>query len=172
MKILKNILKNNWRKIKRMIINPEVKIGDKIILIKSNNGYDHRWPDTLLKVIMIHNNNRYGNRNYFTCKSMDNTIFGNICIYQNGPKDDYIIADRKAQSEFLLKMIDNKKKSIIEYKKNIDVEIKKLEEENKRITEYESDEHYTASKIKELMESKDVNNMAEILKTLKTSNYL
>jgi len=137
--------------------NPEVRKGDKIILKKSINGYN-QFEGYVLDVISPNNPNRQS----ITAKCSNNEITGTVVIYTNSNVGDvYVMADRKQQANYLKEKNEELKK-----------QVKENTEEIRRLDEFESEEEYVAFKIDLLMKTKGVKAKAQILKELKSSNFL
>jgi hypothetical protein len=131
-----------------------LKKGDKVLLKHSNNGmmmYDGQIVTVLFQ-------NHPGN--YVVLPKTGNQF--NIFSVGN-PNDDFVIADVKERIKYYKENLANLAKE----KKEIEEEIEKLEK-------YPTEEDWVAHKLNLIFEAKDKGEkaIAEVLKTLKASNYL
>jgi len=134
----------------KMKKNPEVKKGDKIILIKGNNS-NSKYVGKVLDV-------KKGGRviNAF-CKELNLSCD----VFNDKPTDVYRLCDREEQATFLDTEI-----------KRLRIEIKEIEVEAKRLRMFKSDEAEVANKIHKLVKAKGEKDILAILKELKKSDYL
>ena len=134
----------------KMKKNPEVKKGDKIILIKGNNS-NGKYVGKVLDV-------KKGGRviNAF-CKELNLSCD----VFNDKPTDVYRLCDREEQATFLDTEI-----------KRLRIEIKEIEVEAKRLRMFKSDEAEVANKIHKLVKAKGEKDILAILKELKKSDYL
>lgn len=132
------------------------KIGEKIFLIKSNNGAKHH-EGKIVEVTAVNTNH------YYCVKTLDSP-HASFNIYLKGPADEFCEPER----ETIAKHLEEKNKEYEEL-------IKHNEEEITRLRKYASEEEYLASKLKELIDASknnDVATMAEVLKFMKKQDYL
>lgn len=122
------------------------KIGDKVFVIKNNNGASI-MDGTIVEVTLV-------TGNYITVKNEKSQSF-NLFHGSSGCKSD----------EFHLATFEVKKKYLED-------KIKKLQEELDFLIKYPTDELYLAHKLKVLFDAKDEKSMAEALTLMKKSNYL
>jgi len=137
--------------------NENYKKGDKLLVKNWSNFNGH--DGSLVEIVSV-------NANYFNVKSIEGKFSGNCAVYRNtrnsGVKDSYCLADRASRVTHNNNIIGTKKR-----------EIKALEKENLVLMKYKDDEEEMAAKLKELFAQKSsVKGMAEILRTLKKSDYL
>jgi len=131
------------------------KIGDKIILKKSNNSLSC-WEGHALEVVQV-----YGE--HLSCKNL-NIGGGTANVYygDGGRIDEFVMADRKNQ---ILSLEEN----LIELRERC----LSIERELKDLKKFPTEEDAVAHKINEIIKSKgNTAGIAAILKELKTSNYL
>lgn len=126
------------------------KIGDKIILKKSNND-GKTFENKILTIV-----GRLSN--YYSCKCKDGQ---SVNVFLSGPADDFCLADRKEHAKYLREQIDMKRK-----------EINSLLKEAEELERFETEEDALADKLIKLINAKDVNAVAKILKEMKRSDYL
>jgi hypothetical protein len=148
-------------------INPSVKAGDKIILLKHRNGYQ-QYEGTVGTVV---GNRIRASKHNFTAQFIDPNTGNKISlpIYYTAPTDEFCMASREAQAKA--------KKEKLE---NLEKEIETLKEEIEFLEKYESEEEYTAAKLSELMEAHGATDdpaeklklMTEMLKKMKSTSLL
>ena len=139
------------------------KVGDEIILKKSYHGLQPYEG----QIFIVHHVYASGNpRINVRAKNVD--LLGQN-IYSIYSDDTWVLADRNAQKEVIIKNIADKKKDLA-----------KLEEELEFLEKYPDEESFVADKLNNILETYDkvkskekrVKAMAEILKTLKESHML
>ena len=133
--------------------NPELEIGQKILLLKSNNG-SAPHEGNICDVESVSKDRRTAG----VRSSKTNALF---TIYQTGPGDEWIIVDRKKQAKYLRE----KAEELIK-------EADKLNKEADALDKYESDEQEAAHKISLLLRNPSPKNIEKVLKQMKKSNYL
>lgn len=132
----------------------KLKIGDKIILKKSNSGASE-WNGKQMEVTAFYSG-------YIQARSLDgfpNT--GNMCIY---PKDEFCLSSRKEQAKYVKEKIDSLK-----------LEIENLKNEYNMLTKFETDEDEVAYKLDQIMKASKTGGakkIAELLRLMKKSDYL
>jgi|ERR1700751_2337104 len=141
--------------------NPEVKKGDKIILINSTQGLSS-LNGKILEVAAITNkvNNQFSVKNIDTNQSMG-TVYG---LY-----DEFVLADRKARIEYNKSKIESLKK-----------EIEDLKADNEHLEKYETEEDFVADKLESILTAHSYNKsktsrvsaIKDVLSTLKKSSLL
>lgn len=140
--------------------NPNVKIGDKVILTKARNGQTCSKGE-VLEVIR-----ERGATNSIVVKSKTGNQYS---LFYNSPADQFELADRDAQ-------IRNLKEEIKEMK----VSLKERETELAFMEKYETKEDYVAEKLDKILtahaenktSSKRTSAIAEILKQLKQTDLI
>jgi len=128
--------------------------GDKIILLKSNNGLQN-YEGNIFEIT--------SRNNQYYCVKQDD-IRGSWSIYFRSPADEFCLADRKAQAKYLRGKIAEMEKEIVSMKIEAD-----------RLENFESEEAYVAYKIETIFKAHKkggVKAITEVLKTLKESHML
>lgn len=142
------------------MVNPDVKKGDQIILKKSRNGL-YNLEGQVLEVRSVASNKQsmsVGVIKDGKCLSTG-TVY---CDRNGGPADDFCLASRKDQARWLRGNIEELKDKL-----------KKLEAEADYLEKYDTDEEAVAAKLVDLFSKKDdPKAMAEILRTLKKTDYI
>lgn len=129
-----------------------LKIGDKIILRKSNNS--QQWAEG--KILSIQSVlDKSGN---YSCKTEDGRTLN---VYSTNPADDFCLADRKEQVAYLKCKV-----------KKLEAEVLSIKEEIVIFEKYETEEDYVADKLISLMKTKNRKAIVELLKRFKKSDYL
>lgn len=131
------------------------KVGDKVILKKSNNGAQQHENKPLI-VTRIKGNNQN-----IMVKRADIPNAGNFYLYYTGQIDEFVHATRKTQSTFLKGKNKELAKELLENKKEII-----------RLEKFEDDEEEVAYKLHMLLKAKGPKAMATVLRELKKSDYL
>lgn len=135
--------------------NPELKVGDVIILTKGMNSDNRRYSGKECIVITSLNVNYYKVK----LKENQNVVF---TIYESGPADEWVFSNRTQRA-----------KSVYNTIKNLRQEIKDLEKEHTRLVKFKDDEEEVAHKLAKILEAKgDINAMADVLRELKQTNFL
>ena len=144
--------------------NPkDLKVGDKIILVKSIGSGIPQYNGSILEILTVCNG-------YYICNNRPENYAkfnGNMSIYfgANYTKDIFKLADRKEQVKFLEKFIEE-----------LDKKRSKAAEEIKMLKKFESDEEETAYKLNEIVKAsynkEPVKAIAELLKEMKKSDYI
>jgi thiamine biosynthesis lipoprotein ApbE len=146
------------------MVNPTVKKGDKIIIMKANNGANDEIEGRTLEVTTpsgSSNANGYFSAKLIEGKGQSYSIFFNERL-SGRLNDEFVLASRSEQAKWC-------RTKAAELKKQHD----ELVEEASRLEKFEDDESEVADKLNRLMAKKgDVKAMAEILKELKQSHYL
>lgn len=125
-------------------------IGDKIIVKTSRSGAPIGQE---LEITTVNGQNG----------TVRNCAGAQWTVYLSGSNQDIIVfADRKKQSEAIKEQIAETEKIIARLKTDYDI-----------LVNFESEEQYTAFKISQILKNKDnPKAIEELLKTLKTTNYL
>lgn len=121
--------------------------------IKSNNGFK-AYEGEIVEVTSVLDKGRVGKV----------TIVGTtkkFSIYQSSPGDEWILHTRVEMAEYLEAKNNDLRK-----------EIEANDKEIERLKEFDSDEEEVAAKLELILKNPDRKSIAEILKTLKHSNYL
>jgi Cft2 family RNA processing exonuclease len=126
-----------------------LKVGDQILLIKSNHGL-LAYEGQVLTII--------GGKGNYSAKTSNGL---NVSIYTSSPADEFCLADRKMMSKYLKEKVSKMR-----------LEIHKIEEEITFLDKYETEEDYVAEKVMALIEAKDKKEIVEILKQMKKSNFI
>lgn len=142
--------------------NPATKKGDKIVLIKSNNGAKKYEGQTL--TVMTE-------RKKASCSNIivRNADGAQFTVYYTGPADEFIFATREAQIEFLEKKLSEIKAREVEINSKIEF-----------LKKYETEEDFVADKLESILtahkngktKNSRVLAITEVLKTLKSSDLL
>jgi len=136
-----------------MTDNKNIKKGDKIILIKSNNSHS-KYEGMILEVVV-------GTATSSTLTVKNPNGHGTFSVYRSGPADEFVLADKKSLIEFY----KNKEKELLE-------DLKKIRASIDFHVKYDSEEEFVADKIGMLMKANTTEARVEILKTLKQTNLL
>ena len=133
----------------------EFKKGTKVLIKKTKHGAS--CLEGKICTVESGTTNRGGNIIVSPDEGVPNG--SNWTIYRD---EDFCLADRKDQAKFLREKVISMRKEI----RSILVEVERLEK-------FDSEEAYTAHKLKKLFDAKDDEAaMAEILKTLKETNFI
>jgi len=135
----------------------KLKVGDKIILRKSNRGLN-QWNGDMLEIVAVHDH-------YYTCKNVKRQVSGTGTVYcdsSSGQRDDFIPVDRKARIECLVEELDAKQRECVEMAKEL-----------KDLRRFKTEEDAVAFKISEIIKTKgNAAAIAEVLRELKKTDYL
>lgn len=137
--------------------NGNYKKGDILILKKSGHGNgSSRFEGQQCKVVSK------SSRGYYTVNFKGNSNHTIYFGYSGIPSDDFCLVSRKEQAKYCR-----------EQAKKLEKEVKELLEEAESLEMFKDDEEETAFKLKRIFDKKnDVKAMAEILRELKSSNFL
>ena len=140
--------------------NPNVKPGDKVLLLKARNS-SQMYVGQELTVSIVNNGG-----GFITALTQGGMM---INLFQTPPSDEYCLATKENH----IKYLENKQ---IEIKEELESIEKKLDFYNK----YESQEEFVADKLTQLMAANEAGEtkeekiklMTTVLKTLKESNLI
>jgi len=125
----------------------ELKVGEKVLLIKSRNSIS-KYEGQIAEIM-----SKSGGNLYVRFKDGSN--------YTLYPNDEYCLADRSS--------IIKRNKELIE---NLKKEIEVLQKDTKRLEMFKDDAEEVAYKLDLLLKAKSKDKMAEILRTLKETNFI
>jgi hypothetical protein len=128
----------------------KVKKGDSVIVKLSRNGCP---MDEVMEITSVTNA-------HMGVKTSAGMLYN---IYLTGTnKDEWIMADRPARLVYAKEKVNDLREELAKAERDVDI-----------LTNYESDEAYTAMKLSEILKAKDDPKAIEkLLKELKTSSYL
>ena len=132
-------------------MNPTVKKGD-LVIVKDTRNEAPNWENVILEVTTVKSGSSP------SAKDTTGKNRGNIGLYSNYV---FILADRKAQADFVKSEI-----------KELKAKIGTLEQDLEILSKFDSDEEYTAHKIDRLLKAKGVKAKTEILRELKRTNFI
>jgi hypothetical protein len=151
---------------KKVEINPNVKKGDFIIVIKARNGNNN----ILHKVVEVIKGSTMRGGNIVVKYINKQGILTQMTLYRDGnPSDEYVLATK----DNIIQSLEDAKQPYLEKIAELD----KLIEFHKK---YENEEEFAADKIDTLINAAQngkskkerVKLMAEVLRELKATNYL
>ena len=145
---------------KKKHVNPKnLKVGDKVLMIRSNNSQTHLNG----KILTV---TKERASNHVRASLINGSIYN---LYYTGPADEFILAGRKEQADYKeIKL------------KELEAEVKTLKQEIDHLRKYTTEEEYVAAKLDAIMTAHEkggtkktrVTKMAELLKEMKNSNIL
>lgn len=136
---------------------PDFKKGDKGILKSSANGQLKVREGQIFTV-----QSRHENGGYYKVKFEGSQAVYNIYSGTRGDNpDDYCMATREAQAEYLKKTVQEMKAQIVEAEKEIEW-----------LEKYSSDEEATADKLAQILKNPTKENIQKVLEEMRSSNFL
>ena len=142
------MIKFDFNNIQGVEMNPDIRKGDKIMVVQARNGQNYLIGYELDVVT----GSKANSTTNITVKNPVNN--SNVIVYRSGPNDDFILVTRE------------NKITVLNYMKS------EIERELDFITKYASEEEFVADKIDQLLKAKGVAAKADILRELKKTNYL
>lgn len=147
---------------KKTNINPAVKEGNLILLIKSRNSSSINNG----KILTVTTKRNRASKSNFQAITKDGIV---VNIYYTGPADKFIFANRKVQIEYSKNRI-----------KELEIQIKEINEQLRHLIKYETEEDFVADKLEAILSSHAVNKtkktrvsaIKEVLIALKKSDFL
>ena len=136
-----------------VVLNPPVKNGDKILIIKSNSGL----KSVEGKVVTVTSNVKPSKNNFYIRTENGSTH----TIYNSGIADEYMLATQTVKLDYAKIKL-----------KQAQAEVAKWEDEVKYREKYPTEEDYVAEKLNKILKAKGTKAIAEVLKTMKETHYL
>jgi len=138
------------------IVTTPLKIGQKIIVVYAKNS-----GTMCNKILTIQTINP---QSYYTVEEGSSrtwSVYRNDSANTGATKDLYILATREVRADFIAKEV-----------KALEEKIKELNKELVNLTKYKDDEEEVADKLFAIMQAKDKDSIAKVLRELKKTDYI